>query len=65
MRQMQLHDNVLGVHSNLTAAPEPLLHGNSGASTGSMNECLLVLGKLSGPFWSQALGLGSSLPRPW
>lgn len=61
MRQMQLHDNVPGVHSNSTAASKPLLHGNSGASTGSVNECLLVLGNLSGCFWSRVLRLGSSL----
>lgn len=36
------------------------LHGNFDTSSGSMNKCLLVLGKFSGPFRSQVLCLGSS-----
>lgn len=57
---MQLHGKSPGAHSNPVVAPDLLLYQNSEASTGSVNEYLLALGKLS---W--VLCPGSDFPGPW
>lgn len=43
MKQMQCCGKSADAHSNPIVTPEPLLHGNSGASAGFMNDVLLFL----------------------